>query len=91
MGRRALSPSAKLARQAAKVEHKRAAKAARAKLIEDRQTYSDEIRRLALQYAPPPAQLRQKIGEFHNWMGPFLCLGKSEAFENVGQWFRKVN
>jgi len=91
MGRRALSPAAKLAREAAKAKHKCAAEAARAKVIMDRQTYTEEIRRLALQYAPPPPQLGQKLGEFHNWTVPVLCLGKSGAFDKAGQWFRKVN
>jgi hypothetical protein len=49
MGRRALSPETKLAREAAKVERRRTAKAAQSKLIQDRNAYSDEIRRLAVQ------------------------------------------
>ena len=91
MGRRALSPAAKFALEAAKVERKRATEAARAKLIEDRQGYAEKIRQLAFQYAPPPPQLGVKMGEIHNWTGPVLCLGRGGAFENAGQWFRKVS
>ena len=89
MGRRALSPAIKLARQAAKAERKRTAKAAQNKLIQDRKGYSDEIRQLALQYAPPQPQLQRRIGEKHNWTAPIFCLGMN-TFENIGQWFQKV-
>jgi hypothetical protein len=90
MGRRALSPETKLAREAAKVERRRTAKAAQSKLIQDRNAYSDEIRRLAVQYAPLQPQFQRRIGEKHNWTVPMFCLGMSKAFENVGQWFHKV-
>jgi len=90
MGRRALSPATQLARETAKVERQHAAKAARDKLIQDRKAYSNEIRRLAVRYAPPKPQLQQRIGEKHNWTAPMFCLGMSKAFENIGQWFHKV-
>ena len=90
MGQRALSPEIKLACQAAKAERKRTAKATQNKLIQEHKAYSDEIRQLALHYAPPQPQLQQRIGEKHNWTAPIFCLGKSNTFENIGQWFHKV-
>lgn len=85
-----MSPATQLAREAAKVERQHVAKAAHDKLIQDRKAYSNEIRQLAVQYAPPKPQLQQCIGEKHNWTAPMFCLGMSKAFENIGQWFHKV-
>lgn len=90
MGWKELSPAIKLACQAAKLERRHTAKAAQNKLIQDRKAYADEIRRLALQYAPPQPQLQQRIGEKHNWTAPIFCLGMRNTFENIGQWFHKV-
>jgi adenine-specific DNA methylase len=78
----------KLEKEAANAERKRIAKAAEARLIEDRKAYSSKIWRLALCYATPP-ELPQRTDNNHHWK-TYLCLGKSGDFENVGQWFRKV-
>jgi len=62
MGRRALSPAAKLAQDTAKVERKHVTEAARAKLIEDRQGYAEKIRQLAFSICASTTTTRTKNG-----------------------------